>query len=308
MSNQRKTSGITVSRLCQRLKMSRQNYYTAQKQYKRRDVQGGLLAQFTRQHRQLHPRMGCRKILFLYHESQGPEAERMGRDRAFEELGHRELLVARKKGKPKTTQSYHNLPICGNRIAALAPDSANQVWVSDLTYLDTREGPAYLSLITDKVARKIQGYHVSEDLKTTGCLKALQMAQEKLPAGQHPIHHSDRGCQYASRAYAEALASRQMPSSMTEKNHCAENALAERMNGILKQEYGLDERFATMSQAREAVEQAIYLYNEKRPHTALDYQTPSAKYQASQAEAGNSWRPAPFRLTSLASTAPVAMN
>jgi transposase InsO family protein len=182
------------------------------------------------------------------------------------------------------------------------------VWVSDLTYLDTREGPAYLSLITDKVARKIQGYHVSEDLKTTGCLKALQMAQEKLPAGQHPIHHSDRGCQYASRAYAEALASRQMPSSMTEKNHCAENALAERMNGILKQEYGLDERFATMSQAREAVEQAIYLYNEKRPHTALDYQTPSAKHQASQAEAGNSWRPAPFRLASLASTAPAAMN
>ena len=299
---------ITVSRVCRRLRMSRQNFYWEKKKRSRRRVEAELLAQFTRDQRREHARMGCRKILYLFGQAHTQHRSRIGRDRAFEELRKRGLLVPKKKAKPRTTRFNQNLPSFKNQIRDLEVASANQVWVSDLTYIQTAQGHLYLSLVSDKFSRKIQGYHAAEDLKTGGCLRALERALKGLPKGQYPIHHSDRGCQYASHEYIQRLKSRGLKISMTDSDHCAENALAERINGILKQEYELDAPFRTKEQAREAIKQAIYLYNEKRPHSALGYMTPSQKNQESLVATLNSWRPATLRLAGLASTTPDARN
>ena len=132
----------------------------------------------------------------------------------------------------------------------------------------------YLGLITDKWSRKIVGFHLGETLETGSVLKALAMALKGLKPGERPIHHSDRGCQYASHAYVKVVEQAGLRMSMTEKNHSAENALAERMNGILKQEYYLDADFETRLAARQATLQGIQLYNYRRPHTALRFNTP----------------------------------
>jgi transposase InsO family protein len=151
--------------------------------------------------------------------------------------------------------------------------------VADLTYLRTEEGYLYTSLITDKVSRKIVGYYVGENLESMGCVKALEMALADLPEECHPIHHSDRGGQYCCHEYIGRLQARALPISMTETDHCAENALAERVNGILKGEYYLGGDFASKEVARQAVDQAIYCYNHKRPHTALGYEFPAVVHR-----------------------------
>ena len=150
----------------------------------------------------------------------------------------------------------------------------HEVWVSDLTYLRTEEGYLYLALITDKKSRKIVGFHCGDTLEASGCLKAVEMALAQLPEGARPIHHSDRGCQYCSHEYVNKLVDRGLGVSMTETDHCAENALAERMNGILKSEYGLGFRLRSKAVARALVREAVHLYNTRRPHTALGMKTP----------------------------------
>ena len=132
----------------------------------------------------------------------------------------------------------------------------------------------YLSLLTDKMSRKIVGYHCRESLEAIGCLRALEMALEQMPEGAQPIHHSDRGSQYCCHDYVNRLVDRGLSISMTEKNHCAENALAERMNGILKPEYGIGQKFKTKASGLMAVEQSIYLYNTPRPHGSLGNRFP----------------------------------
>lgn len=267
--------GVTVSGVCGRLGMSRQNYYARRRRRQRRQVEGEKLEVMVKEVRETHPRLGTRK---LHHELKGRLEEAgtpMGRDRMFEELGQRGLLIRPKpRAWPQTTRIPKVLPLFGNRIQGLKVERPNQVWASDVTYIRSREGFMYLSLITDHRSRKIVGYHVSRSLEGAGCLKALEMALKGLPQGERPIHHSDRGCQYANHQYVKKLQERKLQISMTEKDHCAENALAERMNGILKQEYGLGEEFACKEQICRAVDQAVWLYNNKRPHTALGYDYP----------------------------------
>jgi transposase InsO family protein len=256
--------------------MSRQNYYARRRVRQRRQVDGDLLAALVRRERKEQPRLGTRK---LYRRLAGELQEagvKLGRDRMFEELRARQLLVPKKRAAwPRTTQAYPVLPWFKNRIKGLEVRRPNHVWVSDLTYVRSRQGYLFLSLITDRMSRKIVGYHVGEDLGTGGCLAALEMALAELPAGARPIHHSDRGCQYHSHEYVGKLRAHGLEISMTEEDHCAENALAERMNGILKQEYGLGEELANQDQVRRAVAQAVWLYNNKRPHTALGYDYPA---------------------------------
>ena len=273
-------SGVNVQRLCRKLGMSRQNYYARRQERQRRAVDGELVAELVRRERQLQPRLGVRK---LHHKLKGELAEagvKLGRDRLIEELAQRDLLVPPLPAQnPHTTHSRHNLPVFKNLVAEVVVEWPNEVWVSDLSYLRTQEGFLYLSLITDKCSRQIVGWHVAESLEALGCVKALEMALAVLPEGARPIHHSDRGSQYCSHEYVERLERRGLPVSMTESNHCAENALAERMNGILKQEYGLGQDFARKSQGRAAVRQAVWLYNTQRPHTALGYRTPVEVHQ-----------------------------
>jgi putative transposase len=261
--------------------MTRQNYYARRKQRQRRAVDGELVAGLVQRERRLQPRLGTRK---LYHMLK-PELERagvrVGRDRMFEELRKRELLLEPIRAQyPHTTQSYHNLPVFGNVIKDKKLWAPNQVWVSDLSYLRTLEGFLYMALITDKYSRKIVGWHVGDNLEAVGCVRALDRALAELPKAHKPIHHSDQGSQYCCHEYVGRLQERGLPISMTELNHCAENALAERMNGILKQEYGLGVEFPTKATAHQAVRQGIHLYNTRRPHNSLKKKTPAEVHQA----------------------------
>ena len=157
----------------------------------------------------------------------------------------------------------------------LEPTSPNQIWVSDITYVRLESSFVYLSLITDLHSRKIVGHYCSDSLESLGCVEALDRALADLPADRYPIHHSDRGCQYCCHEYIDRLIARGLPVSMTEDNHCYENATAERVNGILKQEYGLHMTFRNIEQARRAIAQAVCMYNNRRPHMSLQYRTPA---------------------------------
>lgn len=255
--------------------MSRQNYYARRRARQRRRVEGQLLEVLVKKERKSQPRLGTRKLQVNLRRKLRKAGVKMGRDRMFEELRRLGLLVRPKAAAwPRTTQIRRPLPLFGNRIKGLKVRRPNQVWVSDVTYVRTLEGFLFLALITDRKSRKIVGYHVGQDLSVEVCLKALEMALKRLPAGARPMHHSDRGCQYNSHEYVAKLQAHGLGISMTEKDHCAENALAERMNGILKQEYGLDQEFGSKEQVRRAVDQAVWLYNNKRPHTALGYDYP----------------------------------
>lgn len=238
-------------------------------------MDGDLVAGFVQRERQLQPRLGTRKLHFLLKTELKEAGLSLGRDRLFEELRARDLLLEPLPAPyPRTTQSYHNLPIFGNLVKGRELSGPNEVWVSDLTYLRTWEGCLYLALITDKYSRKVVGYHVGDTLEAIGCVRALKQALKELPKGSKPIHHSDQGSQYCCHMYVDLLGEHELGISMTEREHCAENALAERMNGILKQEYGLGVKFTTKEDARRAVNQAVWLYNTRRPHTALAYQVP----------------------------------
>ncbi len=257
--------------------MTPQNYYARRRACRRQEVDVQLVLELARAERAHQPRLGVRKLYHLIGAELKAAGVKMGRDRLFEELRKAGMLVERKPSTwPKTTHFDPTLPVFKNLIKRRPASSRNQIWVADITYIRTQEAFLYLSLITDQWSRKIVGYHLGETLETQFVLKALAMALRGLARGERPIHHSDRGCQYASHVYVQAVEQAGLRMSMTEKNHGAENALAERMNGILKQEYHLDADFETRLAARQATAQAIELYNYRRPHTALGFSTPGA--------------------------------
>jgi len=265
-----------VAAVCRRLGMSRQNYYARRRHRQRRAVDGELVAGLVLRERRTQGRLGTRKLYHLLKPELEAAGVPMGRDRLFEELRKRDLLLEPLPAPyPHTTQSYHQLPVFGNRIKDLEVTAPNQVWVSDITYLRTREEFVYLALITDKYSRKIVGWHVGDNLEAVGCVRALERALADLPEGSKPIHHSDQGSQYCCHQYVERLQERGLGISMTETNHCAENALAERMNGILKQEYGLGAELPSKEIAYLAVQQSIVLYNTRRPHGSLRNRIPA---------------------------------
>jgi len=255
--------------------MSRQNYYAVRRERRRQEVDEELVVELVRQERQLQPRLGTRKLHFLIKEPLSQAGVKVGRDRMFEVLRQREMLVEPRVSEyPTTTSSYHCLPVFKNLIKDLEVSQPNEVWVGDLTYLRTEEGFMYLSLLTDRMSRKIVGYHCGDTLESMGCVRALEMALREMPEWARPIHHSDRGSQYCCHEYVNLLVDRGLSMSMTEKDHCAENALAERMNGIIKGEYGLGQKFKTKASVLVAVDQSIHLYNTRRPHSSLGNRFP----------------------------------
>ncbi len=264
-----------VSKLCRRAGMSRQNYYSRRRQRQRREVDADLVLQFVRDERRQQPRLGGRKLRCLIGERLKAHDVKIGRDRLFRLLAENDLLIARKPGQPRTTNSRHSLPVFNNLVEGMTLTGPNQAWASDLTYIRTDQGFMFASLITDLFSRKIVGHFISDNLETEGCLKALETALKELPTGACPIHHSDRGCQYCCHLYVERLQKAGLGISMTQTMHCYENALAERVNGILKQEYEMDSTFRTKEQARVAFEQAVWLYNYRRPHMSLKYHFPA---------------------------------
>ena len=271
---------MTVSGVCRKVGITRQNYYARRKARERREVDADLVVELVIEERKIQPRLGTRKLHFMLKGVLVEAGVILGRDRFLEVLRAHDLLLDPKPAEyPCTTNSHHCLPVFTNRIAHLTVSQPNGVWVGDLTYVRTEMGFLYLSLLTDKVSRKVVGYHCGDTLAATGCLAALKNALAELPAGAAPIHHSDQGTQYCSHEYVNSAEARGLRMSMTERDHCAENALAERMNGILKSEYGLGGQFKTKASAHLAVDQAVHLYNTRRPHTALGYRTPQAVHR-----------------------------
>jgi putative transposase len=274
---------MSVVAFCELAQMTPQNYYARRRVRSRQEVDLGLALALVRAERELQPRLGVRKLYHLIRPELKAAGVKMGRDRLFAELGKVDLLVAPKPSEwPKTTQVDPTLPVFKNVSKGFKATGPNQVWVADITYIRTRESFLYLGLITDRWSRKIVGYHLGETLTTEQVLKALAMALRGLRGSERPIHHSDRGCQYASHAYVRAVQQAGLSMSMTEKNHSAENALAERVNGILKQEYWLDANFENARQARQATAHGISMYNTRRPHTELKLATPEQVHSAAQ--------------------------
>ena len=255
--------------------MSRQNYYAARRLRLRRQIDEDMVVELVKQERRMQPRLGGRKLLHLINSELKEAGIRIGRDRFFEVLAEHDLLVLPKRSRARTTNSRHSLPVFTNLLAGKEARCPNEAWVSDLTYIRTGEGFMYAALITDAYSRKIVGAHIGDSLEVEGCLRALDEALKELPEGKAPIHHSDRGSQYCSHEYANRLQARGLPISMTQVMHCYENAQAERVNGILKQEYEMDRCFRTKKQAKVAFEQAVYLYNYRRPHLQLNYRFPA---------------------------------
>lgn len=230
--------------------------------------------------RRRHPRMGGKKLYKLLKPDMETAGIKLGRDKFFELLSRNKRLVKRRRKYAYTTDSYHHFKVYKNLLKHKALVKAHQGWVSDITYIRTDKEFMYLFLITDAFSRKVVGWDLSRSLAIEGGINALKMAIKQCPATEQVIHHSDRGIQYCSKGYTGLLKKARIKISMTEENHCYENATAERVNGILKQEYGLDETFGTEQLTVKAVKEAIWSYNMERPHWSLKLATPEQIHQA----------------------------
>lgn len=227
-------------------------------------------------------RIGTRKLHYLLNE-QADNGLHIGRDRLFTLLKACRLLVPVRRAYHKTTNSHHrfrrhpNLLKTGpEQVVVTRPE---QVWVADITYLPTRNGMVYLSLVTDACSRKIMGHHVHGDLRTGSVVRALKQALRERKTASPLIHHSDRGVQYCATEYQSVHEKNGLICSMTDGYDCYQNALAERVNGILKTEFLLS-RPGNLEQAQKMVKESIAIYNGERPHLSLKYKTPDAVHQA----------------------------
>ena len=226
------------------------------------------------------PRLGTRKLYRLLSNDLKNLPFSIGRDKLFLILRKYGHLVIKKRAFIKTTYSRHSYQTHRNLVKGLTINRPNQVWVADITYIRTEKGFVYLYLLTDLYSRKIVGFDLLRKLTVKGTLNAFNMARKNTTTLSHLIHHSDRGAQYACREYCNHLNNAGVSMSMTQEDHVYENAVAERVNGILKDEFYLDRRFPTYEAALVAVSDAIHIYNSMRPHMSLNNLTPSQKYAA----------------------------
>lgn len=223
--------------------------------------------------------MGTRKLREEIGKELGPWGRGFGRDKFFDLLRRKDLLVKRKRKYAYTTNSDHPFYKYGNELQKTPITGTDQAWVSDITYVPTRQGFAYLSLVTDVYSRMIVGWNLSRSLSVEGALNAVQQAIAQRRCGGRLVHHSDRGIQYCCHAYTGLLKARGITISMGQAGNCYDNAIAERINGILKDEYLLDSEFVNFDHALSATKQAVYLYNYKRPHWSLNLKKPAEVHQ-----------------------------
>jgi transposase InsO family protein len=270
-----------MNTLCDLFGKSRQAYYQQTKYNYKEEVKTEILLQLVDKERRLMPRIGGRKLLQCIQRSL-PEELYLGRDSFFDFLRENNLLVRKRRYRVRTTYSNHWLRKYPNLIRDFTANRSNQLWVSDITYINTLEGFGYLSLVTDAYSRKIIGWQVGSTLEARHTVKALQMALKQLPKGVNNVcHHSDRGVQYCCDQYVKLLNKNHFQISMTENGDPRENAIAERVNGILKDEWLNQIKFKTISEATSQLEQIIRIYNRNRPHSSLDMRTPEYAHHQS---------------------------
>lgn len=270
-----------MSRLCILSGYSRQGYYKRLAVKEQQAFIGEVIIQKVIAYRKVQVRVGGRKLLLLLWPFMEQHLLRIGRDAFFTLLRNNNLLIGkRRRGKPKTTDSDHRLRKYPNLAENLRPVCAGGLWVSDITYIDLDEGNGYLSLVTDAYSRKIVGYHLTDHLCASGPVAALEMAIEGCGDRTGLIHHSDRGVQYCSNDYVGVLQKHQIGISMTQSGDPRENAIAERVNGILKKEVLRQEVFTDLAEAKAAIAEAVDTYNYLRPHSSVAMLTPALAHRA----------------------------
>jgi putative transposase len=264
----------TLVELCSLLGYSRQAYYQGNREYEKQVLGSELIVQEVLRIRKSQKRIGGRKLLKTMQAFLDHHALDMGRDNLFDLLRENGLLVRKRRSKkPNTTFSRHWFKRYPNLIKGFVPHKPNRLWVSDITYIVIGDDFGYLSLITDAYSRKIVGFYLSKNLSASGCVKALEMALENNPNREKLIHHSDRGVQYCSAEYSGLLELEGISISMTQSGDPLENALAERVNGILKDEL-LESNYNSFEEAQKSVAAAIIIYNYQRLHLSIDMLTP----------------------------------
>ncbi len=266
--------------------LSRQAYYQGQRRHAQRESRAQTVVQLVRDRRIRQPRLGTRKLHHLLREPLAQEGIQMGRDALFDVLRNARMLVPMRRAYHKTTDSHHRFRRHPNLLKAgeqqVQASGSEQVWVADITYLPTENKFVYLSLVTDAYSRKIVGWSVHDSLQTEPVAQALEMALRARQSRQRLVHHSDRGIQYCSTYYQNIHQRHGLLCSMTDGYDCYQNALAERVNGILKGELLL-QRPIDLQQARRMVDESVRIYNNERPHLSLKMQTPDAVHRASLA-------------------------
>lgn len=267
--------GISVTRICNKFGKSTVAYYKGRKSRARLANREDFILLLARKERIANPMAGCEKVLYAIRPAMAKEGFSMGVNSFYKLMKKHDMMVPkRKKYSCTTTKQDKSLVPSPNLVKSMTIDAPNQALCSDITYIYTEEGFLFLSLMMDMYVRDIVGWAVCDSLKTEGPLEALRMAIKTLPPGVKPVAHSDRGCQYGSHLYRGELTAHGWISSMTEEFHCYENAMAERLNGILKHEYFLDSHFKTKAEARKAIAEAIHVYNTRRLHEKCGFKTP----------------------------------
>jgi putative transposase len=266
--------------------ISRQAHYQGRQRSSQRAQRAETVVQLVSERRMRQPKVGTRKLHHMLRESLEQRGATLGRDAMFDVLRNARLLVRPARAYHKTTNSHHHLRRHPNLVKA-GPDQiqvtgSEQLWVADITYLPTDGKFVYLSLVTDAHSRKIVGWHVHASLQTEEVAQALKMALKGRKTQLELVHHSDRGLQYCSNYYQELHRRHGVRCSMTDGYDCYQNAMAERVNGILKGEFLLS-RPADLLEARRMVSQSVLIYNHERPHLSLKMQTPDAVHRASMA-------------------------
>lgn len=263
--------------------ISRQAYYKRIACERERHERNTHVIELVSRTRVRQPRLGTRKLHYLLRERLQMAGMKVGRDALFDILRSARMLVTPRKAYHKTTNSHHHYRRHANLLKGetkVVPSGCEQLWVADMTYLPTRDKAAYLSLVTDAYSRKIVGWHVHEGQDAEDVSAAFKMALRHRHTEQRLVHHSDRGIQYCSAFYQQIHRRHGITCSMTDGYDCYQNALAERVNGILKDELLLH-RPLDLGQAAKMVKESIRIYNEERPHLSLEYKTPDEVHRAS---------------------------
>ncbi len=266
---------VNIDWLCSFFEKSRQAYYQICRRKDKKSVDDELIVQYVQAYRQEMPRIGTRKLVVLLKPQLQASGIKCGRDKLFSLLGRSGLLIRPKRSRRCITRSTSMRRHFPNLVKGLAVDNPEQVWVGDTTAIGVRDGLAYLALITDTYSKQVMGYHVQRTKESTGSRTALRMALNRrwYPERQL-IHHSDGGTEYFNHGYLQDLVKAHVKASCTAPSSPLENPVAERINGILKQEFLLVEEKRTLDQIIKALPEAIRIYNERRPHTSIDYLTP----------------------------------
>ena len=257
---------------------SRQGWYEQIRHEQKQGLAAIIILKLVGEIRALQPRIGTRKLLHLLQPQMQEHGIKIGRDKLYKLLGFHGYLLRYRRRKPYTTDSNHPYRKYPNLIRNLVLTEPGQLWVSDITYLRLIKGFCYLSIVTDAYSRKIIGHKLHPDLTSRGAMDALAMALQSKRSNAL-IHHSDRGIQYCCSDYVTLLEENKINISMTEKGDPYENAIAERVNGILKTEFSLEATFDSLQQAEQAVDKAVNIYNHHRPHASCDYLTPVAAHE-----------------------------